>query len=89
VSIHGIADQSGEAWAELAAWEPADPGDLFDLLIMLPDMLHDVAYGLARAAGTVSQTGIHQGAVDLLYAAANDIAHAGQYAAELDRLARI
>jgi hypothetical protein len=89
VTIQSIAQQSGEAWAALACWEPADPNDLFDLLRMLHVMLEDVEYGLKRAAERVSRTGVHPGCTELLDSAKLAVHNARVYATDLEAIARI
>jgi len=89
MSIRSIADRSGEAWADLAAWSPEDPADLFDLFALLAIMLHDVAYGIARAADRVSGTAMAREVTDMLNAAANAVWRAEEYATELERIARL
>ena len=89
MSIRSIGAAIGDAAAELAAWEPEDANDLFDYFAMLPDALHDIGYAITRNADRIAQTALHEGVTDMLHATAHAVARAEDYAAELERIARL
>jgi hypothetical protein len=76
VSIRSLAAAFGDACAELAAWTPEDPADLFDFWDCLPDLIHDLFFALDRNAATLAETALDPKAIALLEVTARDVGHA-------------